>query len=158
MAELRKDVEAVQEQSAQCARILSDLKDNMVAYKVRLENGTNVFRAHDERIREVEAAVKPKPVPAIKIIGITVSVLAIAMGALWGLSMKLSDRPTLLQIESMFSRHDSVGHVQTSKEIGEIRLEQAAQRSIIQGVQTAVGGQDDKLDELLTRVPKPRDR
>jgi hypothetical protein len=156
MAEMRKDLVTLQAQSASCSEILADVKEAMVEHKVRLENGSKVFDGIRSRLATVEEATRPKPPSIVKIVGVTLAVVGMGAGALWGLSNMLRDRPTLRQVEKVIDAHDDNGHKETRIRIEEIREEQVEQRTLIKHVESQVGTQGDKLDEILERVPKRR--
>jgi hypothetical protein len=134
---------------------ITELKEVTVEHRVRLENGSKVFADWDKRI----AAVTPKPPSILKIAGITLALVGMGAGALWGLANQLRDRPTVQQLEQVIQKsekhHDAVGH----EEIGQIQKEQGAQRVRIEHIQTEQAAQSQKLDTVLERLPeKPRRR
>jgi len=142
-------------------REVNDLKEAAVEHRVRLENGTNVFRDYSARIGAIEEKITPKPPSIAKIIGITLTIVFAGAGALWGLANMLRDRPTADQIRDVVQQHDDVGHKSIREDVHDIHREQSQQRVLIEQVTTAQGQQDKKLDRLLEQTkdsPPPRRR
>jgi len=141
------------------------LKEAVVEHRVRLENGVAVFGKTNERIAELEQVTKPKPPRIITIVGVTISIVTIAAGALWALSSMLNDRPTVKQIDRIIQSHDVGGHSKVRNEVRAVQIEQGKQRVIIESVKADQGviraKQDDslkKLDTLINRTPDRRHR
>jgi len=132
------------------------LKQAAVEHRVRLENGSNVFRGYDQRIRSVEERTTPKPPSVYKIIGITLTVVFTGAVALWALANMLRDRPTLDQIEKIIKAHDDGGHHTVREDVRAVQVEQGAQRALIENVQVEQKNQGAKLDQLLERTPRNR--
>ena len=134
---------------------VDDLKEAAVEHRVRLENGSAVFRGFDSRIKTVEERTVPKPPSAIKIIGITLMVVMTGAGALWALANMLRDRPTVEQIDKIIDSHEQGGHKELRDDVNSIQTEQGAQRTLIEAVKTEQVVQHEKLDTLLERTPAP---
>jgi hypothetical protein len=158
LVELRKDVGVLQRHDLEHAASISALETATVEHRMRLENGVKVFADQKDRLTTVEERVAPKVPSIIKIVGITLAVVSMGAGALWGLSNRLRDRPTIEQVEKVINTHDGNGHKATVESIGQIRLEQTQQRTLIGNIDSKVKDQVDKLDEILDRVPKRRRR
>lgn len=130
------------------------LKTAAVEHRVRLENGVKVFADQKERLERIEQKIEPKQPSVSRIIGVTLAVVIAGAGALWALANMLRDRPTVEQIESIVDLHDEVGHKGIREDVGQIKVEQGAQRALIEGV---VGGQKEqggKLDQLLEQTER----
>ncbi|UCC72081.1 MAG: hypothetical protein JSV86_17185 [Gemmatimonadota bacterium] len=155
MAEMKKDLTSLQAQSAACSEILVAVKEALVEHKVRLENGSKVFERHGSRITAIEDTIRPKPPGVLKIVSVTVGILVACATALWGLSTKLSDRPTVEQVEKVIDTHDTHGHKAVEKDLDLIRSEQAAQRVLINNLDDDIEKQAKKIDTILQRVESP---
>lgn len=140
------------------------LREAVAEHRVRLENGSHVFQKYDdrfhrndERVKEIEDKIAPKPPSVYKIVGITLSVVLAGAGALWALANMLRDRPTVEQIEKIIHKHDEVGHKSVREDVREIQKEQGAQRVIIEGVKSEQQAANVKLDQILEHaVPRWR--
>ena len=142
----------------------SDLKESVVEHRMRLENGVAVFAKTGKRIAALEEVTRPKPPRILTVVGITVTIVMTAGGALWGLSSQLNSRPTTNQIERIMENHDTAGHIKFRKEMSGVEVEQGKQRVIIENVQkdqAVIRSMQDtslkKLDTLIRRV-RPRSR
>lgn len=93
---------------------MGDLKLALVKHQTaadtRFDNGREVFSELKSKLNEVDTRTQPKPPSVLKIISITLTCVMIAATALWGLSTKLSDRPTTEQLEKIFATHEKLGH------------------------------------------------
>lgn len=133
-----------------------ELKEAVVEHRVRLDNGVKVFADQKEKVRQLEERTAPKQPSILKVVGITITVVAIGATALWGLAMMLRDRPTVEQIDKIIDHHDTNGHEVVRDDMRDVQKEQAAQRTLIEGVKTEQKTQGGKLDTLLDRTPAPR--
>lgn len=136
------------------------LEEAVTEHRLRLDNGILAFRDLREdhktmgaMFAEKVAELTPVPVSPTKIVGIVLAIVMAAAGALWGLSGMLNDRPTDKQIHLIMDSHETNGHKATRDEIRAVQTEQAVQKTMIEGIGTKVGKTDQKLDELLDRVP-----
>ena len=128
------------------------LEDAVVEHRVRLENGTKVFSDLRERVEQVE----PKPVSALKIVSLTLSVVGMGVATLLWLTDNFSERPTRAESMQIVDSHQKAGHDETTKDIRAIQQQQAEQRLLMQQVQDQQRAQGQKLDELLERIPVRR--
>ena len=87
-----------------------------------------------------------------KVTGIVIAVISLAGGALWGLSLMISDRPTTGQIERIIESHQEHGHKDTRREIRELHDVQVQQNTTIQSIEKKVDDQDSKLDTLIKQT------
>ena len=159
MEELRRNVNRLESDVQVVKDDVAELKEAAVEHRVRLQNGSSVFGDYSERIAKVEERTTPKPVSAVKIIGITLSVALACAGALWALAMMIRDRPTVEQLDSVMESqeeaHEEAGHKAMREDVGHIQQEQGAQRVLIESVQTEQRSADKKLDVLIERIPAP---
>lgn len=131
---------------------LRDLEDAVIEHRIRLENGVQVFKDFDDRIKGIE----PKPVGALKIVSLTLSVVGMGVAMLLWLTDNFSERPTRAETTQAVDTHQRVGHDETKEDIRVIQQQQTEQRLLMQQVQDRQRDQGDKLDELLNRVPARR--
>jgi hypothetical protein len=153
LAELRRDVSALQGHDVATRQELGEVKEAVLEHRLRLENGIHVFAAVRKELDELEARTMPRSPSVYKIVGVTLALVMAGASALWGLSNMLRDRPTLEQVDTLMKGHDAAGH---RDQIRAIQTEQVEQRALIEQVQSAQARQVGKIDELLDRVPKRR--
>jgi len=121
--------------------------------KERFAQGNVAFAAIRESIGQLTSVVQPKPVSLGRVIGLTVTIVALAGGALWGLSTKLSDRPTIEQVRSVVSEHSANGHPTLSNDIAGMKQEQAVQGVKLEGIEKSVA----EIKAAIATMPrKPR--
>lgn len=144
-------IQAIEETLKKMSAEVVDIDKALAGVDVRLDNGRKVFAEQKRRIEVVEDAVAPKPVSVAKIVSITIAVIALAGGALWGLSEKLSDRPTIEQIERIVDRHDDGGHLHLRENVTEIETGQKA-------LMERFGSVEEKLDRVLEPAGQARKR
>lgn len=116
----------------------------------RLLAGQKAFddlRAALERTVDRIAEITPRPASPLRVASLVLGVVAMAGGALWGLSQKLSEKEDRQSaIERMVS-HDSRDHGAVTEEIRRLRGDQTEQRQLIKE-------QGQKIDRVLERLPK----
>lgn len=147
--ELERKVETLEETATQ-------LRESTAEHRLRLENGSKVFREMRDGLEKVRAATTPQPVSALKIVAITLTVVVAGAGALWGLANMLRDRPTTEQIDTMIEAHRDAGHPMIERDIRQIREQQAVLSTKQEQIKESQAKADAKLDELLDRVPAVR--
>lgn len=170
---LRQHLEGCEKRWDDNERRTRALEDAVNEHRIRLENGSHVFqdmrkehedfkgdvtdRAEKAEISMAEriAELTPMPPSPLKVASLVLTVVAMAGGALWGLSTMLNDRPTTEQIKEVLEVHQDHGHEDTKMEIRAIRDVQSEQKVQIEEIAEDVGETDKKLDELLERVPHP---
>ena len=113
-------------------------------------------------IADLSEMVRPKPPSITKVVTITLGLVVVGAGALWGLSDMLRDRPTVEQVDRVFQRyddsHEAAGHKELREDVHSIQKEQALQSVKLQDVQEQQGTDSEKLDTVLERLPVPRRR
>lgn len=85
---------------------LSEIKEANVEHRVRLENGTKSFQDMHERLTRIEYDTAPKPVPTIKVAGITATLILALIGGLWGFAQQLYQRPTTADVDAKIKTHE----------------------------------------------------
>lgn len=151
VATLRSELATVRGDIAEVKDRVAEVSEAVAEHRVRLENGTKVFEKWDDRMVAMETAVTPKPVSVMRVAAITLALVTAGGAALWGLSERFSDRPTVQQIDRIIEAHQDNGHRGMREEVRAVQIEQAEQRTLL-------SGQGKKLDELLMRVPASRPR
>jgi hypothetical protein len=134
---------------------LDEVKDTVLKHDLRLDTGVKTFDANKKRLATIEEQIRPKPPSIYTIIGITLTIVFAGAGSIWGLANMLRDRPTANQIQEIFKSHNRSGHQTIRDDTRAVQTEQAAQRTLIEGVKTEQKIHTGKLDTLLDRVPKP---
>ncbi len=158
LAELRKDVGALQSHDREHSERLSKLTTTAVEHRMRLENGVKVFSDQKARLATVEDRISPQPPSVLRIVGLTIGIVSLGAGSLWGLSNMLRDRPTSGQIEKIIDSHDDSGHRAVRDDINNIQKTQALQSKAIDDLGTEQKAVTRKIDTLLDRVPAPTPR
>jgi hypothetical protein len=131
---------------------LRALEDAVIEHRMRLENGVQVFKDMDDRIKGIE----PKPVSPLKIVSITLTIVGMGVATLLWLTDNFGERPTRAESMQLIESHQKMGHEDTKQDIRVIQQQQSEQRLLMQQFQERQRAQDDKLDELLNRVPERR--
>lgn len=144
-------IETLERELKQVRDDVVDIDKTLAGMDVRLGNGRQVFADQDRRIAGVESAVAPRPVSIFKVVTITLGAISLAAAALWGLSERLADRPTLEQMDNMMEKHDGGGHPELRKTVTEIEV---GQRRVLKKIEDS----ELKLDDVLERLPKPPKR
>jgi hypothetical protein len=166
---VRTEVKALQTDVSEMKADVSELAKAGVEHRVRLENGTAVFSSIRERMTKSDSAIadiseriRPKPPSITKVVTITLGLVVVGAGALWGLSNMLRDRPTVEQVDQVFQRyddsHEAAGHKELREDVHSIQKEQVLQGVKLQDVQKQQGTDSEKLDKVLERLPAPRRR
>jgi hypothetical protein len=131
---------------------IDGLRESATEHRVRLDNGVKVFGDIKKQL--------PKPMSPAKLVTLTGGLFIAAMVGLWGLSEKLSDRPTINQLQEIMIQHNKAGHEHTLNQISEIRDEQVQQRFLTKQLSKDVATltkdsekTQTKLDNLLRRKP-----
>lgn len=143
-------------------RTMRELTDEVSDQRVRLEKGAETFAHHRYRLETLEERTKPKGVPWLKLLLASAGFFVTCAGALWFLSVQLSDRPTTQQLEKTFDQHEDAGHREFRKELTVVRENLVEQRVLINEVKQVQNQAratqksiDSKLDRLL-RTSRPR--
>jgi hypothetical protein len=145
---------------------VSDLKDEVSGIRDDVTGIGKIIAEHEVRFgngREVMAdmkaeinALKPKAPDWVKMLGVLAGFFAATLGAHYWLIEQFNDRPTDVQIEKAFHEHSTNGHSETQRDINTIRDTQTEQRVLLDGLETTVSHQGEKLDLILERLPARR--
>lgn len=138
------------------AQALGEHREKLGAHDQQFSNGRHVMGDLNSRLGAVEVRTMPKPPSITKIVGITLTCVLAGASALWGLSTKLSDRPTMQQIERAFDKHAEAGHRQTTQDIGQIHQQLGQQKLLIENIDRQQNLTGRKLDDVLSRLPNRR--
>lgn len=74
-----------------------DLEGSVGVIQQRLESGAKSFESLSKRL----SAVEPKPPSILRIVSISLAAFLAASSALWALSDRLADRPTVQQVDKI---------------------------------------------------------
>ncbi len=137
------------------------LEVDMATVQQRLDAGNKAFETQRQAttaLKDEIVASRPQAPSASRIVGITLGVIALGGGALWALSAKLSDRPTMQQIESITDKHAaSDGHPSVSDDIQLIQRAQTEQRVQSKAFQTQTKKDLEEIKEDVKAL-RPRSR
>lgn len=162
---LRQHIRTCDSCRADTERRTRMLEEALTEHRMRLENGTHAFQKLREEHAELRdshvamnIAITPKPPSLWKITGVILGIIISGSGALWTMSTKFSDRPTMDRIHGIEDRHQASGHKGTDDRIRAVRDVQIEQTSAIKNLKESVGDQGKKLDILIKRTGRRRDR
>jgi hypothetical protein len=156
LAVLRKDVLRLLERTASLESDFDTVRQAVAEHRMRLENGSHVFREQKKQLSELNAKLTPSPPSLLKIVALTISLVTMGASALWALSNTLRDRPTTEQLQQVVKEHDDTGHSVVRDQVQQIRQEQAIQRTLIDRVEQQQATDSRKLDQVLDRLPEKR--
>lgn len=141
---------------------IDELQRESVEHETRLANGRKVFDAHDKRLAVIEERTTPAPPSVMKIVALTLGIFMALSGALWALSEKLADRPTVKQLDQVLKKsndhHETSGHTSMRDDVRQIQTEQIRHRHQLDVVQKTQATHGSQLKKVLDRLPKPRRR
>lgn len=153
MPDLELQVNRLEGDVAELRDDVSHVKEKVAGHEIRFSNGRKIMA---ELKGEVEK-LKPKAPDWLKLLLAGLSIVGVMMGAQLWLTDKFSERPTEKKMNQRIAPVEEAQE-ETSKEIREMRDEQIEQRQIIKGIEKTQYSQDDKLDDILTRLPRRRGR
>jgi hypothetical protein len=145
VADLKEEVSGIREDVTGLGKVQAE-------HEVRFGNGREVMAEMKAEI----SALKPKAPDWVKMLGVLAGLFAATLGAHYWLIEQFNDRPTDLQVEKAFHEHSTTGHIETQRDINVIRDTQTEQRVILNGLETTVSKQGEKLDLILERLPAHR--
>lgn len=142
VADLRTEVSEVRDGIVEVSKKIAE-------HEVRFGNGREVMA---EMKAEIEK-LKPKSPDWLKVLGVLASFFVTTLVAHYWLIEQFNDRPTDVQVEKAFHEHSTNGHSGTQRDINTIRDTQTEQRVILDGLESTVSKQGQKLDLILERLP-----
>ncbi len=126
-----------------------EVKEKVAGHEIRFDNGRKIMGD----IKADLNALKPKAPDWLKLLLAGLTIIGILMGGQLWLTDRFNDRPTKKALEKRINPI-KVSQEKTSKEIRGIRDEQIEQRTLINHVKETQDKQDEKLSDILDRLPK----
>lgn len=153
MPDLELQVNRIEGDVAELKDDVVHVKEKIAGHEIRFSNGRKIMTELKDELEQL----KPKAPDWLKLLLAGLAIVGTLMGAQLWLTDRFNDRPTEKKMNQRIAPVEAAQE-ETSNEIREMRDEQIEQRQIIKGIEKTQASQDDKLDDILNRLPSRRGR